>query len=153
LNFNWSSYRLSVTVFTIICYPRCKTILEAYFFLYFFLVSIFVLFILCLNITRVVPLYCRLSKICTINLMTKLPTVVDICYSLQHSLKVTAVRDFMSPKTDLMWNVPCFVGSRVHQFLMNSNVLILKKVAGNPQIGNNPFSNSEQVVDNPIKML
>jgi hypothetical protein len=28
-----------------------------------------------------------------------------------------------------------------------------EKVTGNPQIGNNPFSNSEQVVDNPINML
>jgi hypothetical protein len=28
-----------------------------------------------------------------------------------------------------------------------------EKVAGNPQIGSNPFSNSEQVVDNPIELL
>jgi len=28
-----------------------------------------------------------------------------------------------------------------------------EKVVGNPQIASNPFSNSGQVVDNPIKML
>jgi hypothetical protein len=29
---------------------------------------------------------------------------------------------------------------------------ISEKVASNPRIGNNTFSNSEQVVDNPIEM-